>query len=68
MDAVCRQIEGASKCIDEVFSRMRAEDDVEKRRQVAAEDGRDIGRLQVAMDIANALAPQHARDMLRIFI
>lgn len=67
MDAVCRQIEDGSKCVDEMFSRMRAEDDVEKRRQIVAEDGRAIGRLQVAMDIANAMGPEPAREMLRTF-
>jgi hypothetical protein len=66
-DAVCRQIEDASKCIDIMFDRMRAEDDVEKRRQIAGEDGPAIGRLQVAMDIANAMGPEPARDMLRAF-
>ncbi len=67
MDAVCRQIEEASTRIDDMFTRMRAEDDIQKRREIAKQDGGAIGQLDVAMSIANALAPQHSRDLLKAF-
>ena len=67
MDAVCRQIEEASTRIDHMFSRMRAEDDIEKRREIVASEGGAIGQLDAAMSIANALAPQHSRVLLKTF-
>lgn len=65
MDAACREVELASAYVDEMLGRMRAEDIVSVRWQIAEQDGGAIGQLQAAMCIANALAPEHARDMLR---
>ncbi len=67
MDAVCRQIEEASTRIDNMFSRMRAEDDIQRRREIVASEGGAIGQLDAAMSIANALAPQHSCDLLKTF-
>jgi hypothetical protein len=44
------EIEEASAEVHEMFERMRAETDVEKRRKILDEDGRCVGRLQQAIE------------------
>jgi DNA-binding Lrp family transcriptional regulator len=67
IDTVCREVEEASGDVDDLFERMRMAGDVEKRRLIAKQDGHAIGRLDAAMALSNALAPEHARQMLGTF-
>ena len=64
IDSICREVEEASRDLDDLFDRMRMAGDVEERRLIAKRDGRAIGRLDAAMALSNALAPEHARQML----
>ena len=65
IDTVCRELERAAESVDGMLMRMRAENDVQERRRIAEEDGGSIGKLQAALDLANTLMPEHARDMAR---
>jgi hypothetical protein len=67
MDTVCRNIEEAAEDVDVMFDRMRQESDIQKRRKIARQDGGAIGRLDIALKLATALAPEHARQMARTF-
>jgi DNA-binding Lrp family transcriptional regulator len=67
LNAICREIEDAAERVDDLLERLRAEGDVNKRRRIAEVDGSAIGRLDAAMALSNALAPEHARDMARTF-
>ena len=67
IDTVCREVEEASRDVDDLLGRMRMAGDVEERRLIAKQDGHAIGRLDAAMALSNALAPEHARQMLGTF-
>ena len=67
IDAICRNIEEASADIDAMLERMRNEPYIQKRREIAKQDGGAIGRLDVAMKVAIVLQPEHSRGMARTF-
>ena len=67
IDTVCQEVEAATKDVADLFDRMRKADDVEERRLIAKHNGHAIGRLDAAMALSNALAPEHARQMLGTF-
>jgi hypothetical protein len=50
-----------------LFERLRSESDIKKRRQIAKRDGDTVGRLDAALALSTALAPGHARDLLKTF-
>jgi len=50
-----------------MLERMRNEPDIQKRREIAKQDGGAIGRLDVAMKLATVLQPEHSREMARTF-
>ena len=56
IDAICRNIEEASADVDAMLERMRNEPDIQKRREIAKQDGGAIGRLDVAMKLATVLS------------
>ena len=66
-DTASREIEEASACVQRMFDRLRAEGDIQKRRQIAVEEGHAIGQLDSAMALGSALVPEHARAMMRTF-
>ena len=67
IDTVCQEVEEATKDLADMFDRMRMAGDVEERRLIAKQDAHAIGRLDAAMALSNALAPEHARQMLGTF-
>ena len=66
-DTAAREIDEASACVQRLFGRLRAEGDIQKRRQIAVEEGHAIGQLDAAMTLGSALASEHARDMLKTY-
>ncbi len=67
IDVICREIEQAAQRVEDLFKLLRAEDDVQKRREIVSSKGGAIGQMDAAMSLANALAPQHSRDLLKAF-
>ena len=67
VDTICQEVEAATKSLDNMFDRLRQEDDIQKRRWIAKQDGHAIGRLDAAMALSNALASEHAREMVRSY-
>ena len=67
IDTVCDEIIEASKDVEDVLKRLANEPDIQKRREIAKQDGGAIGRLDGAMKLATALQPEHSREMARTF-
>ena len=67
IDTVCDEILEATKDVEDVLKRLANEPDIQKRREIAKEDGGAIGRLDGAMKLATALQPEHSREMARTF-
>ncbi len=67
MDRVLSELEQAAERADQLISRIRKEPDIRNRRRLAKEHGADIGRLHDAMRLANAMSPEHARQLLGDF-
>lgn len=67
IDTACRAVEEAAAGIDDLLKRLREERSIQKRRRTAQNEGYAIGRLYAAMDLANAMMSEHARDMAGTF-
>ena len=67
IDAVCDELLEASKDVEVVLKRLANEPDIQKRREIAKQDGGAIGRLDAAMKLSIALQPEHSREMARTF-
>ncbi|MDE5452537.1 hypothetical protein GWE18_06560 [Bradyrhizobium sp. CSA112] len=58
------EIVQAAKDVDEMLALMRTKRRVSQRRRIAMERGPAIGRLDDAMQLSNAMADEHERQML----
>jgi len=61
-EAIFIELEELAVAIEDGFKRLRAEPDIEKRREMATEVGPLIGRLGAALARSHDLAPEGSRD------
>ena len=63
IDRVATAVEEAAKRSDDALDQIRTEPSLKKRRVLAQKLGSAIGQLELEMKLANALAPEHHRQL-----
>jgi hypothetical protein len=66
VEGVANDVEEAARCADDALDQMRAVQDLEERRLLAKRLGCAVGQLDMAMRLADALAPA-SRAMLESY-
>jgi DNA-binding transcriptional MerR regulator len=63
---VVDRMEDAALNVDDLLTAMEAEPDIETRRTILRERGAVVGQFMGWMKLANAMRPEHERDLLEV--